>query len=111
MLIGEAPAALTIAMARLPARVPAPALIRRGSGSISTAASYWALGPLQAALTLFDGGRRAVGLRIAKAQYVEAAEAYRQTVLAAFAEVEDDLAGQRLLADAASRTNVLAFSQ
>ncbi len=68
------------------------------TGSWLTAPStFWALGPLQAALTIFDGGRRAAGVKIARAQYDEAAADYRQTVLTAFREVEDDLAAQRYL--------------
>ncbi len=86
---------------------------------ISSASSFWALGPLEAALTIFDGGRRAAGVKIARAQYDEAAASYRQTVLNAFREVEDDLAAQRLLvaseadqaqaAKAAEQTRDLAY--
>ena len=43
------------------------------------------------------GGKRRAGVKIARAQYDEAAANYRQTVLTAFREVEDDLAAQRLL--------------
>ncbi|CAN5219125.1 efflux transporter outer membrane subunit [soil metagenome] len=68
-----------------------------GGNWLSAASSFWALGPLQAALTVFDGGRRAAQVRQARAQFDEAAANYRQTVLDAFREVEDDLATQRLL--------------
>lgn len=78
-----------------------------GGGYESTSASwltvpssFWALGPLQAALTIFDGGRRRAQVKIARAQYDEAAADYRQTVLTAFREVEDDLAAQRHLVSA-----------
>jgi outer membrane protein, multidrug efflux system len=64
---------------------------------LTAPSTFWALGPLQAALTIFDGGRRAAGVKIARAQYDEAAATYRQTVLTAFREVEDDLAAQRYL--------------
>ncbi|HZU52022.1 MAG TPA: efflux transporter outer membrane subunit [Sphingomicrobium sp.] len=64
---------------------------------LSAANSFWTLGPLSAAMAIFDGGRRRAGVRIARAQYEEAAANYRQTVLTAFREVEDDLASQRLL--------------
>jgi multidrug efflux system outer membrane protein len=68
-----------------------------GGNWLGAASSFWALGPLQAALTVFDGGRRAGQVRQARAQFAEAAANYRQTVLTAFREVEDDLATQRLL--------------
>jgi multidrug efflux system outer membrane protein len=65
---------------------------------LSVANSFWALGPLSAAMAIFDGGRRRAGVRIAEAQYDERVANYRQTVLTAFREVDDDLASQRLLA-------------
>ena len=90
-----------------------------GGDWLGAASSFWALGPLQAALTVFDGGRRAAQVRQARAQFDEAAANYRQTVLDAFREVEDDLATQRLLvageadqaaaAKAAERTRDLAL--
>jgi len=64
---------------------------------LSAPNAFWALGPLQAALSIFDGGRRAAGVKIARAQYDEAAANYRETVLTAFREVEDDLAAERFL--------------
>ena len=68
------------------------------SGALLSAANgFWALGPAEVALTVLDGGRRRAGVRIARAQFDEAAANYRQTVLVAFREVEDDLAAQRLL--------------
>lgn len=69
-------------------------------GNILDAAnSFWALGPLQTALSIFDGGARRANVRISRAQYDEAVADYRQTVLTAFQEVEDDLATARHLAD------------
>jgi multidrug efflux system outer membrane protein len=62
------------------------------AGAILSASSgFWALGPLSAALSVFDGGRRRAGVRIARAEYDEIAADYRTTVLTAFREVEDDL--------------------
>jgi multidrug efflux system outer membrane protein len=90
-----------------------------GPNLISAASSFWALGPAMAALTLFDGGARRSRVRIARAQFDEAAATYKQTVLTAFREVEDDYATaanqitqQRDLADAtaaAERTRDLAL--
>ncbi|MDG2522117.1 efflux transporter outer membrane subunit [Caulobacter segnis] len=65
---------------------------------LTTPNRYWALGPLSAAAILFDGGRRRAGVRISQAQYDEAAADYRQTVLTAFGEVEDDLVSARRMA-------------
>ncbi|NWC18112.1 RND transporter [Pseudomonas gingeri NCPPB 3146 = LMG 5327] len=60
------------------------------------------LGPLTGtALTLpiFDGGRRKADLASARARYDEQVAKYREQVLVAFREVEDNLADLRLLAD------------
>ena len=57
----------------------------------------WAVGP-SLSLPLFEGGRRRADLRGAQAGYEETVAHYRQTVLTAFAEVEDNLAAQHLLA-------------
>ncbi|HEV2392005.1 MAG TPA: efflux transporter outer membrane subunit [Verrucomicrobiae bacterium] len=56
----------------------------------------WAVGPsLQ--LPLFTGGALRAQLALARATYKETVAAYRQTVLGAFQEVEDQIATQRLL--------------
>jgi len=58
------------------------------------------LGPLVGAalsLPIFDGGRREAGVALARARYEEDVAAYRQTVLSAFREVEDQLANLRIL--------------
>lgn len=68
-------------------------------GLLSASNGFWALGPLSAALAIFDGGARRAQVRVARAQFDEAAANYRQTVLTAFREVEDDLATVRHLAD------------
>jgi len=47
--------------------------------------------------TLFDGGLLDAQLQAAKANYVQGVANYRQTVLTAFQQVEDDLAAVRLL--------------
>jgi NodT family efflux transporter outer membrane factor (OMF) lipoprotein len=56
----------------------------------------WALG-LQLAATLYDGGARDAASAQAKAAFEAAAAAYRQTVLAGFQEVEDNLAALSVL--------------
>lgn len=70
----------------------------QGHNLLSTASSFWALGPIGAALTLFDGGARAAQVKASRAEFDEAAATYRATVLTAFREVEDDLALSRQLA-------------
>jgi multidrug efflux system outer membrane protein len=58
----------------------------------------WAVGP-SITLPLFEGGRLRAGLQLAKATYDETVATYRQNVLTAFSEVEDNLAAQTLLAN------------
>jgi NodT family efflux transporter outer membrane factor (OMF) lipoprotein len=62
----------------------------------SAPSRIWSLGP-SLAMTLFDGGARKAGVEQARAGYDEAVATYRQTVLTAFQEVEDNLAAARLL--------------
>jgi len=65
-------------------------------GSLLEAPSLvWAVGP-QLALTLFDGGLRAAQVSGARAAYDQQAALYRQTVLTAFQQVEDNLAALRI---------------
>lgn len=63
-------------------------------------ARSWGVGALLS-LPLFDGGRRTAGVQNANAVWDEAATNYRQQVLVAFQDVEDQLAALRLLADQA----------
>lgn len=57
----------------------------------------WSIGP-SLTLPIFQGGELRARLRFAKAAYNETVANYRQTVLTAFAEVEDNLSAQNLLA-------------
>jgi len=57
----------------------------------------WAVGP-SISMPLFTGGRNRAQLATARAAYDATVANYRQTVLSAFQEVEDQLAAQRLLA-------------
>ena len=57
----------------------------------------WSFGP-SVSLPLFTGGRNRAQLASARAAYDAAVANYRQTVLSAFQDVEDQLAAQRLLA-------------
>ncbi len=60
----------------------------------------WAIGP-SLTIPLFQGGALRANYRLSKAAYDETVAQYRQTVLKAFAEVEDNLSAQDLLAEQA----------
>jgi len=68
---------------------------------LSWPAGFWSVGPALA-LTVFDAGARRAARARAAASYDETVGAYRETVLGAFADVEDNLAAQRLLAQESS---------
>lgn len=57
----------------------------------------WAAGP-SLTIPVFEGGQLTAALRQTKSAYDQTVALYRQTVLAAFADVEDNLAAQTLLA-------------
>jgi len=63
----------------------------------NASAAAWSFG-LSAAQTLFDAGATRARVEGARAAQEEAAARYRQTVLTAFANVEDQLAATRVLA-------------
>ncbi len=77
-------------------------LATAGSQAISTPtwltapSEFWSLGP-QALLTIFDAGRRAAQSAAAHASYDEQVANYRNTVLTAYQDVEDNLAAIRQL--------------
>jgi len=56
----------------------------------------WVLGALLS-MPLIDGGRNSNNVKRSEAALEESVAGYRQTVLSAFAEVEDNLAGLRIL--------------
>jgi NodT family efflux transporter outer membrane factor (OMF) lipoprotein len=66
------------------------------------AARTWSAGP-SISETLFDFGRRSAQVEGAVAAYDATVATYRQTVLSAFQEVEDDLASLRYLAQEAQQ--------
>jgi NodT family efflux transporter outer membrane factor (OMF) lipoprotein len=75
------------------------------SAAISTLLSwpsrFWSLGP-SLVQTLVDGGKRRAATEQATFAWEETVAAYRQSVLGAFQDVEDNLAALRILAQEAS---------
>ncbi len=65
----------------------------------------WSLGPTLAA-TLFDGGLRRAQTAQAKAAYEASAASYKQTVLGAIQNVEDQIAAQALLSKQAKQQQI-----
>jgi len=72
---------------------------------------FWSLGP-QLAETIFDGGAREAQVAQARAGFDAAAANYRQVALAAFQNVEDNLAALRILeAEAVAQADALKSAE
>ncbi len=71
---------------------------------VSVANEVWSLGG-NATETLFDGGERLASVAAAVATYDADVATYRQAVLTAFQQVEDEVAALRILAQQASVQN------
>ena len=69
---------------------------------ISAAAEAWSIAG-SATQTIFDGGLLAADLAAARATYAQNVASYRQTVLTAFEQVEDELAALRIQAKQAAK--------
>jgi NodT family efflux transporter outer membrane factor (OMF) lipoprotein len=67
------------------------------------ASRLWSAGP-SLSQTLFDFGRRGANVQNTIANYDAAVDAYRETVLTAFQQVEDNLSNLRVLAEEAAQT-------
>ena len=86
----------------------------------SSGTNVWSFGP-SFAMTLLDAGGRKARVRQARATHAQRVALYRQTVLTAFQQVEDQLAALRIYADqaeirqsaatAASRAEELALNR
>lgn len=70
----------------------------------NASSASWSFGP-SLAQTIFDGGQRISQNLQARARYDQAVAAYRQTVLTAFQQVEDDLGQLRILEQEAAAAN------
>jgi NodT family efflux transporter outer membrane factor (OMF) lipoprotein len=72
---------------------------------------FWSVGP-QLAATLFDAGKRRAQVDLQEAAYDASVAAYRQTVLTALQQVEDQLAALRILErEAVVQNGALAAAQ
>ncbi len=67
-------------------------------------ARFWSIAE-SLAETLFDGGLRNANVKIARASYDQAVANYRQTVLTAFQDVEDNLSTLRILGEEVDKQN------
>ncbi|WP_322068513.1 efflux transporter outer membrane subunit [Paraburkholderia bannensis] len=65
---------------------------------LSAPSLFWSLGP-QLVGTIFDGGKRSATLHAANAHYDGTVADYRQSVLTAFEQVENNLSALQALAD------------
>jgi NodT family efflux transporter outer membrane factor (OMF) lipoprotein len=70
-------------------------------GLFSVSNSLWSLGASLSG-TLFEGGTRSASVAAARDFYDETVQTYRQTVLSAFQDVENDLSSLRILAQQAT---------
>lgn len=85
--------------------------LESGSGAnlFNWSARSWVLGALLN-MPLIDGGRNKANIARSEAVLEESVAAYRQNVLVAFAEVEDNLAGLRVLAGQTAQTDAAVIS-
>lgn len=87
----------------------------------TAASSLWSFGLSDVSLPIFNGGLTAAEVEAARATYDEEVANYRETVLTAFQQVEDQLAASRILAQqgdvqalavrAAEQAETLALNQ
>lgn len=80
-----------------------------GLNLLSLKNSIWSVGPA-VTLPIFDGGLRLAELSAANAAYLETVARYRQSVLRAIQEVEDQLSTQRWLRKETASVNALVDS-
>jgi len=75
---------------------------------LNGSSGFWSVGA-SAVQTVFDAGRRRAVTQQAQSTYDQTIANYRQTVLTAFQEVEDNLAAQRIL-DSEAQTQQVAVT-
>jgi NodT family efflux transporter outer membrane factor (OMF) lipoprotein len=95
-----------------------PSLVLSGSAGFSGTSllnwftwpsRFWSVGPALSQ-TLFDFGRRRAQVQVSEAFYDSLVAGYRQTVLTAFQQVEDNLAALRILEAEAAQQQVAVTS-
>jgi multidrug efflux system outer membrane protein len=98
------------------AMFPALTLNANGGGESGTFADVfkwssrsWILGALMS-MPIIDGGRNKANIARSEAVLEESVAQYRQSVLVAFAEVEDNLAGLRILAGQTEQIDAAVLS-
>ena len=79
-------------------------------GGLSPAATGGGARGATATETIFEGGLRSAEVRAARAAYDASVAAYRQTVLTAFQQVEDELSALRILEQQAAATAAAVVS-
>lgn len=98
--MAEQNAAIGVAIAAFYPQVTLSGLLGLAGNPVSqlfnVSNNLWSLGA-SASQTIFDGGARSATVRAARASYEQAVATYRQTVLTAFQQVEDQLAATRIL--------------
>jgi NodT family efflux transporter outer membrane factor (OMF) lipoprotein len=73
--------------------------------------TFWMIGP-ELVGAIFDGGRRAAGVRASRAQFDQASASYRGVVLNAFREVEDQMAlANRLAVEAKDQEDAVTAAR
>ena len=118
--ITAAQRAMTASNARIgvakSAMFPALALTGSGGGESASLSDVfkwssrsWVIGALLSA-PILDGGRNKANIARSEAVLEESVASYRQSVLVAFAEVEDNLAGLRILAGQAEQIDSAVVS-
>jgi NodT family efflux transporter outer membrane factor (OMF) lipoprotein len=80
-----------------------------GAGWLTAGNEFWSLGP-RFSFALFDAGKRRAISDQAKAVFNETADRYRGTALAAFQQVEDNLALLQLLGEEAKQESAAVAS-
>ena len=83
--------------------------VSSASNLFKWSAHSWVLGAVMS-LPIIDGGRNKANVARSEAVLEESVAAYRQNVLVAFAEVEDNLAGLRILSGQAEQVDAAVVS-
>ena len=81
----------------------------KGSSWLTWPSRFWSVGP-SIAETIYDGGLRRATVEQYRAQYDQTVANYRNTVLTAFQQVEDNLAGLRILSQEIQEQDVAIAS-